>query len=43
MQEIIFDYGQAGDKFYICLDGLVDILVPIETKESDKLPVPNSM
>ena len=30
--EMVFDYGQPGDKFYIILDGIVDILIPVECK-----------
>jgi hypothetical protein len=47
---MIFDYGQPGDKFYIILDGIVDILVPVECKpglelkeetKGKKMPVPH--
>ena len=38
--EMIFDYGDVGDKFYIILKGRVSILIPtkvqVDSKELDK-------
>lgn len=27
--QLVFDYGDEGDKFFIVLDGVCDILVPV--------------
>jgi hypothetical protein len=35
--EIVFDYGDDGDKFYIVLDGVCDILVPVLIKDDHPL------
>ena len=35
--EIVFDYGDDGDKFFIVLDGVCDILVPVIMKDDHVL------
>lgn len=35
--DIVFDYGDEGDKFYIVLDGICDILVPVLIKDEKSL------
>ena len=35
--EIVFDYGDDGDKFFIVLDGVCDILVPVIIKDDHVL------
>ena len=35
--EIVFDYGDDGDKFFILLDGVCDILVPVIIKDDHVL------
>jgi hypothetical protein len=35
--EIVFDYGDDGDKFFIVLDGVCDILVPVIMKDEHVL------
>ena len=32
----IFDYGDTGDHLYIILDGIVDVVVPMEKAKVDK-------
>ena len=35
--EIVFDYGDDGDKLFIVLDGVCDILVPVIIKDDHVL------
>ena len=34
----MFDYGDHGDLLYIVLDGLVDVIVPLEKEKQEEIP-----